>query len=275
MTRATTRAIDLVIPAMQKLILLCARRTAWLSVLLLAALFFAGSPASASTQVFDHTYPLQPGGIFSLANVNGSVRVDGWDRNQVEIRAVKTALHNPADLDRVQISVESDGERMAVSTHYPQGSGVEVTVEYHISVPYRVQLANVDTVNGDVHVRGVSGTGTLDSINGSVEVLDSDGRFNARTTNGDVRLELKRLPQGDPIQLATVNGSVVLSLPAGADAEINVANRNGDFHSDFPLRTLDAYDPRRFRGQLGNGGGDISMSTVNGGIRLVQGHPTV
>ncbi len=275
MIRVTTRAIDSAILVMQKLILFCARPTTWLSVAFLAALFFAALPASASTQVFDHTYPLQPGGIFSLANVNGSVRVDGWDRNQVEIRAVKTALHNPADLDRVQISVESDGEHMAVSTHYPRGSGVEVTVEYHVSVPYHVQLTNVDTVNGDVHVRGVSGTGTLDSINGSVEVLDGDGRFNARTTNGDVRLELKRLPQGDPIQLATVNGSVVLSLPAGADAEINVANRNGDFHSDFPLRTLNAYNPRRFRGQLGSGGGDISMSTVNGGIRLVQGHPTV
>ena len=270
-----TRAIDLASSTPQKSILFRARPATWLSVAFLAALFFAALPVSASTQVFDRTYPLQPGGIFSLANVNGSVRVDGWDRNRVEVRAVKTALHNPADLDRVQISVESDGEHMAVSTHYPQGSGVEVTVEYHVSVPYRVQLAGVDTVNGDVHVRGVSGTGTLDSINGSVEVLDSDGRFSARTTNGDVRLELKRLSQGDPIQLATVNGSVVLSLPAGADAEINVANRNGDFHSDFPLRTLNAYNPRRFRGQLGNGGGDISMSTVNGGIRLVQGHPTV
>ncbi|MGH9781391.1 MAG: DUF4097 family beta strand repeat-containing protein [Candidatus Acidiferrales bacterium] len=241
----------------------------------MAMLVFAALPASASTKIFDQTYPLQPGGMFSLANVNGSVQVDGWDRNQVEVRAVKTALHNSEDLDRVQISVQSDGEHMDVSTHYPEGSGVEVTVEYHIRVPYRVQLANVDTVNGDVHVRGVSGTGTLDSINGSVEVLDSDGRFNARTTNGDVRLELKRLPQGGPIQLATVNGSVVLSLPPDANAEINVANRNGDFHSDFALRTLSAYNPRRFRGQLGDGGGDISMSTVNGGIRLVQGRPTV
>lgn len=275
MIRVTTRPINLTIQPIRKSILSCVRRTASLPVLFLATFVLAALPASASTQVFDHTYPLQSGGIFSLANVNGSIRVDGWDRNQVEVRAVKTALHNAADLDRVQIDVESDGGHIAVSTRYPQGSGVEVTVEYHISVPYRVLLANINTVNGDVHVRGVSGMGTLDSINGSVEVLDSDGRFNARTTNGDVRLELRGLPRGNPIRLATVNGSVVLSLPAGSNAEINVANRNGDFHSDFPLRTLNAYNPRRFRGQLGNGGGDISMSTVNGGIRLVQGRPTV
>lgn len=249
-------------------------RAGWVPFVLLAAFAFAALPACASTQIFDQTYPLRSGGIFTLANVNGSVQVEGWNRNQVEVRAIKTALHNPADLDRVQISVESDGDHLAVSTHYPRGSGVEVTVEYHIRVPYRVQLAGVETVNGDVHVDGVSGAGTLDSINGSVEVLDSDGRFNARTTNGDVRLELSGLPPGDPIQLATVNGSVVLSLPAGAGAEIIVVNRNGDFHSDFPLRTLGAYSSNVFHGRLGNGGGVISMSTVNGGIRLVQGRPT-
>src|SRR5487761_786285 len=254
---------------------ICTCRAAWFSLALAAVFAFAASPASASGRIFDQTYPLQSGGIFSLANINGSVHVDGWDRNAVEVRAVKTALHNPADLDRVQISVQSDGERVAVSTHYPQGSGVEVSVEYHIRVPYRVQLAGVETVNGNVRVDGVSGVGTLNSINGSVEVLDSDGRFNARTTNGDVRLQLKGLPLGPPMHLFTVNGSIVLSLPASAGAEIDVANRNGDFHSEFPLRTLSSYDPRRFRGQLGNGGGEISMSTVNGGIRLVRGRPTV
>lgn len=261
--------------AMREAVGTSTRRAVWFSFVLVATIVFTVLPAFASTRVFDQTYPLQSGGIFSLANVNGSVQVDGWDRNEVEIRAVKTALHNPEDLDRVQISVQSDGEQVSVSTHYPQGSGVEVTVEYHIRVPYRVQLAGVNTVNGNVRVDGVSGVGTLDSINGSVEVLDSDGRFNARTTNGDVRLELKGLPPGDPIHLFTVNGSIVLSLPASAGAEIEVANRNGDFHSDFPLRTVSAYSPRRFRGQLGNGGGEISMSTVNGGIRLVQGRPTV
>ena len=272
MNRAITRMAG---SAMRKAVDICTRRAAWLLFVLAAGFAFAASPASASTRIFDQTYPLQSGGIFSLTNVNGSVHVDGWDRNEVEVRAVKTAIHNPADLDRVQISVQSDGERAAVSTHYPQGTGVEVTVEYHIRVPYRVQLAGVETVNGNVRVDGVSGVGTLNSINGSIEVLDSDGRFNARTTNGDVRLELKGLPAGDPMHLFTVNGSIVLSLPASAGAEIDVANRNGDFHSEFPLRTLSSYDPRRFRGQLGNGGGEISMSTVNGGIRLVRGRPTV
>lgn len=246
----------------------------FLLVLLLFSAF-AAMPACASTEVFDQIYPLAVGGVFALSNTNGTVQVDGWDRNQVEVRAIKTALHDPQDLQRVQIDVETGADSVAVATRYPRGSGVEVTVEYHIHVPYRIQLAALETVNGDVNVRGVSGIGVLNSINGNVEVVDSDGRFSARTTNGDVRLQLRSLPQGDPMELSTVNGSIVLSVPADAGAEIAVANRNGDFRSDFPLRTLGAYNSTLFRGQLGAGGGEISMSTVNGGIRLVQGRPIV
>ncbi|MGB6876847.1 MAG: DUF4097 family beta strand repeat-containing protein [Candidatus Acidiferrales bacterium] len=247
----------------------------WLGLAALAAFFVATLPARASTQVFDQVYPLHSGGVFALANVNGGVQVESWDREQVEVRAIKTALHESDDLDRVHIDVQGDGEQLAVNTRYPQGSGVQVTVEYQIHVPYKLRCAVVQTVNGDVHLRGIAGAGILDSVNGSVEVLDSDGRFSAKTTNGDVRLQLKSLPDGDPVSLTTVNGSVVLSLPERANADVRVVNRNGDFRSDFPLATLGAYDASRFRGRLGSGGGEVFMSTVNGAIRLVDGRPVV
>src|SRR5262249_24119916 len=60
-------------------------------------------PGLATTeQVFEKTYPLQPGGHFALDNVNGSVQVEGWDRQEVEVTAVKTAQNDPRDVDRVQ-----------------------------------------------------------------------------------------------------------------------------------------------------------------------------
>lgn len=230
---------------------------------------------AASTAVFDQTYSLRAGGVFALANVNGAVQVEGWDRQDVEVHALKTALHKGDDLSMVHIDVQSDGNQMAVNTRYPAGSGVQVTVDYEIHVPYKLRWAEVQTVNGDVRVRGIAGAGILGSVNGNVQVLDCEGRFSARTTNGDVRLQMKAMPDGDPVSLTTVNGSVVLSLPEPVNADVRVVNRNGDFHSDFPLATLGAYTSSRFRGKLGRGGGEIFMSTVNGAIRLENGRPTV
>lgn len=246
-----------------------------LAVAAAAILCVAPAGAAPTTKIFERTLPLRAGGALALTNVNGYVRIVGWDREAVEIHAVKTALNNPQDIERVRIDVESDGERAAINTIYPQGNGVAVTVDYQIHVPDRVLLDGIETVNGDVRVARVSGGGELGSVNGSVEVLDSNGRFSAKTTNGDVRLELKSLPEGGPMQLATVNGSVILSLPNGAGAELDVVSRNGDFHSDFPLSSLGAFNPSIFRGRLGNGGGEILLSTVNGAIRLVQGKPVI
>jgi DUF4097 and DUF4098 domain-containing protein YvlB len=144
-----------------------------------------------------------------------------------------------------------------------------------VRVPSRVLLAGVRTVNGSVAVRGVDGSGRLRSVNGNVEVLDSAGRFSARTTNGNLRLELRRLPDGAPMTLETVNGSVVLALPSDAQASLTVRSMNGDFHSDMPVIAQGALSTRAFRGRLGSGGSEISIRTVNGGIRVLLERPSV
>jgi DUF4097 and DUF4098 domain-containing protein YvlB len=130
-------------------------------------------------------------------------------------------------------------------------------------------------VNGSVRVRGVEGSGALRSVNGNVEVYDAAGRFSARTTNGNIRVQLRDLPNGSPMSIETMNGSVVLALPADADAELDVRSLNGDFASDLPLLLKGAEGQREFRGRLGRGGAEVRVRTVNGGIRVVEARPTI
>jgi hypothetical protein len=246
-------------------------------VMLGTALFCTSPAGLAANRTFVKSYPLSSGGSFELENVNGSVRVEGWDRDVVEVRAVKSSVGDARDLDRVQIAVVSQPGQVAVRTLYPEGQGVEVAVEYVIHVPYRVLLGCIDTVNGSVMVRKVNGEGDLRSVNGNVEVLESSGRFSARTTNGDLHVELRELLDGGPVDIQTVNGSVFLGLPSDARADLKVLSMNGDFVSELPV--VSAAGPpsfRAFRARLGGGGGgQISVRTVNGGIRLVREPPKV
>jgi hypothetical protein len=244
--------------------------------LLVTSLLCLAVPGFAGSQIFQQTYPLPSGGSFLLENVNGSVQVDGWERDEVEVRAVKTSQNDPNDMERVKIEVKSEPGQVAVRTRYPNGEGVEVAVDYHIHVPYRVLLGNVETVNGSVLVRGVEGSGALRSVNGNVEVFDSSGRFSAKTTNGNLHLEIRRLLDGGPMNIETVNGSVVLGLPSDARADLNVLSMNGDFYSELPVTsTAGSSTARTFRARLGQGGGPISVRTINGGIRLVLQRPGV
>jgi hypothetical protein len=63
----------------------------------------SAAPCFATSKEFNQTYPLTPGGTFELQNVNGTVDVQTWDRDEVEVRAVKTAKHQETDLSLVSI----------------------------------------------------------------------------------------------------------------------------------------------------------------------------
>jgi hypothetical protein len=43
------------------------------------------------TERFEQTYPLSAKGRVNVSNVNGSITVEAWDRNEVKLEAVKTA----------------------------------------------------------------------------------------------------------------------------------------------------------------------------------------
>ncbi len=256
------------------------RRASWvLLVGFFLVLLAAPSPAFAYYEVFDRSFRLPAGGSFELSNMNGSVEVEGWEREEVHIRAVKYSKTNPSDEARVRIQVESAPDVVSVHTFYPREDGLDVTVEYQVQVPARLLRASIGTVNGNVRVRGIEASGELRTVNGNVELLDGAGHIGARTTNGNVRLELAdfgRPGEGrGPILVETVNGSVVLEVPAGARAELEVRNLNGDFQSELPFVLLSSTGAQEFRARLGRGGSTVRLRTVNGGIRIETARNTV
>src|SRR6266481_969906 len=113
------------------------RRTVSVFSLSILMLVVASAPACLGiTKEFNQTYPLQPGGSFELQNVNGTVDVQGWDRDTIEIHAVKTAKNRESDLELVSIDVDAKPGVVSVATRYPQNEGVEVAVEYTVRVPH-------------------------------------------------------------------------------------------------------------------------------------------
>lgn len=230
----------------------------------------AQSASALPSQTFDRTISLAPGGSLAIENVNGPVTIVGWDRDAVEIHAVKTASSRTfADLLRVRIDVAATPGLVQVNTIDPHEDGVEVAVDYTVRVPRRVLLQEVATVNGTVRVTGVNTEGKLNSVNGDIDVSDSAGGFSARTTNGDIHMEIDRLAAAGPLAVETVNGAIALALPANVAANLDVRALNGDFRSELPVAYLGVYKPRELHGRLGAGGALLQLRTVNGAIRVV------
>ncbi len=227
------------------------------------------TPCFAHRNDFERTYPLQPGGTFELQNVNGTVEVQGWDRPEVEIRATKTAKTSRSDLDRVHIDVNARPDAISVVTQYPQDEGVEVAVDYTIRLPHTARVEHIGTINGTLRISGVDTLRDLHTVNGNIEVYDGGGTVRARTTNGDVYLELARFRSTDEANAETTNGSLQLAVPSDTQAQLEALSLNGEFRTELPMVLESSLVPREVRGKLGNGGGSIRLRTVNGGIRVV------
>jgi hypothetical protein len=241
--------------------------------LILSAAFAV--PCFAISKEFNQTYPLQPGGSFELQNVNGTVDVQGWDRDTIEIRAVKTAKHKESDLELVSIDVDAKPGAVSVSTRYPQNEGVEVAVEYIVRVPHFARVEHLGTVNGTLRISGVEAVEDLRTVNGNIEVYEGGGSVHARTTNGNVHLELLHVQDKNGAVAETTNGSVLLALPADTHADLETRCLNGNFFSELPVAFESTLKPREMHGKLGRGGVPIRLHTVNGGIRLVALRSTV
>jgi hypothetical protein len=238
---------------------------------LLAICSFAVTQCYGVTKEVTKTYPLKADGTFELTNVNGTVHIEVWDKDIVEVRAVKTTQDKESVLDQVSIEVDSKPDALTVSTHYPDEGGVEVAVDYTIRVPRRAHLNHLSTVNGTLSVVESEGLGDLHTVNGNIEVYGGSGPVRAHTTNGDVYLELKRAGDARSATAETTNGSVLLAIPANTRASLEARCRNGSFTSELPVVMMGDEEPRVLHGRIGRGGGiPIHLGTVNGAIRVVE-----
>lgn len=239
------------------------------------------------TESFSKTLPLKAGGRFSLRNTNGFIRVTTWDREEVEISALKTAYRDRDNLDRVEIEIETPGSDVRVDTVYEKFRNLRVKVDYEVKVPEGaildglrstngdIELAGrfadvrAGTTNGDIQVEGAEGRLDLGTTNGGIRGRDLKGSVDADTTNGSIHLDLNEIT-GD-IRAETTNGSIELRLGGSINAEFSARSTNGSITVDFPVTVQGTVSSRhRIQGRIGSGGPSIEVGTTNGSIRILK-----
>lgn len=243
------------------------------SLTIAALVFSSWAAAQDVSEEFHQTYTLSPGGSFALSNINGAVKITGWDRSEVRIDAVKTA-DTRERLDELKIEVEAAADRVAVHTRYPQGSGSRGrnghgSVAYTISIPRSARISKVELVNGALAVEGCTGDMEASTVNGEIQASGPGGNVNLSSVNGRIEAVMSRLDPARSVDLRTVNGEVRLVLPGNPSANLKASSVNGEITNDFGLAMVKGrFVGRSMEGQVGGGGASIQLKTVNGKINV-------
>ncbi|MDT7542247.1 MAG: hypothetical protein QOE33_2151 [Acidobacteriota bacterium] len=226
---------------------------------------------------FHQTYALARDGRVSLKNINGPARISVWDRDEVKVDAVKHARSRER-LEEATIEVETTGDSVSVHTHYPtqelrwerDSRDNPASVEYTLTIPRTSRVDSVELINGGLEVEGLAGPIKATCINGRLRARNLAGEARLSTINGPLEAEFESFAEGKAITLNSVNGSVDLFVPTGANASVKADTVHGTITNDFNMAVKRGeWIGESLEGQLGGGGTSrVKLSNVNGSIRI-------
>ena len=246
-------------------------RVAGASVAALFALALAIPVHAEVKEEFHKTVALNADGRVSLDNVNGSVEITGWNRNEVQIDAVKSAS-DQQKLDDMTIEVKGSGNSVEIETKFAKKvNNNPGGVSYTLHVPQNARIDKINLVNGSMTVQKLTGEINANLVNGKVQASDLTGSADLATVNGTIEANYSSLTSVREIKLKSVNGTIDLRLPQSPNADIQASTVNGGISTEFPLQVKGKWVGKSLSGTLGSGGVHIELSNVNGSIRVGPG----
>ncbi|WPP49314.1 DUF4097 family beta strand repeat-containing protein [Catalinimonas niigatensis] len=193
--------------------------------------------------------------LLILKNISGSVEIEGYDGNTVELEAIQVlkgkdqeALEHAKEEVRLVTRVEGD-----IILIYPEDPDVKAELRgrrfhYHVNhhdpdyhshydfklrVPRNISLQASTVNDGNVTVRNVEGKDIqLHNVNGDVTAEQISGLTEANTVNGEIEVSYTQKPTVDA-EFHTINGDINVICPANLNADVRFKSMNGDLYTNY------------------------------------------
>ena len=151
-------------------------RNSWLAAAILAAI---AAPAIAQQQITKRANVAADVTI-EVSNVQGSVRITAWDKNEVELVA-------QLESDKDELEFEATPRKVSIEVDRPNSryGRDQEDANLTLRVPQGARLI-VDTVSADITVAGVRGEQDLESVSGTVGTEAYDAPVKTSAVSGDV-----------------------------------------------------------------------------------------
>jgi predicted small lipoprotein YifL len=223
---------------------------------------------------FRQSYTLAPGAAVRVSGMNGSVNVETTQGGAAEVYVLRTA-RSRSDLDYHKVIVEQTGAGLVVRGENNRdadggwrGENRQVRQRVWLKIPRNVDFT-ASGINGTASVGELDGPVKLSGINGRVTVAQARGYIDISGINGAVSMLVAQVSERG-IRVSGINGSVVLRFDGALNADLAVNGVNGSVNADMPNVTMQGRVTRTsFNAKIGAGGSPISVSGVNGSVKLL------
>jgi len=240
--------------------------------------------------------------VLSIYNIDGPVIVEGYSGNKIlmEIDKLMTADDNQvleAGKKEFRLGFDQSSDTVIAYIAAPYDSrphrnrdrGYDRDIEYRTKLTYNIKVPfgtnlDISTINdGDISIKGVTGSLHINNINGSISINGAKGTTKAHTINGAVTVSYSGTPAG-ACSYYTINGEINVTYPADLSADLQFKSMNGEFFTDFPsVEVLPAKVTKNQENRngatiyklnkiteirIGTGGNSLKFETLNGNIYI-------
>ncbi|MRX28669.1 DUF4097 family beta strand repeat-containing protein [Kangiella sp. HZ709] len=245
------------------------------SVLALAATTLSFGVFADVEREFSETYNFSSNGTVRVENINGNIKLEGWDRDQIQLEYTASA-DDKDDLERIEVEIDASSSHFSVDVEFKKKSswfggwnGSSGEVEFRLKVPHEVVLKMIDSVNGNVAISDVYGDIKAETVNGKVKIENAGSDVSVDTVNGDVKIVMQQFKGDQRIKSESVNGDIEVYLPENEGFRLDAETLNGDLSNDFGIEVEEGkYVGADMEGRYKSGNARLLFDTVNGDIEV-------
>lgn len=250
------------------------------SLSLVASMAFTASLLATASMAADRpvnlTKPFASDGSVSIENVAGSIRVNGWEKNEIKVVGTLgegvedlgfTVAGNKATIEvKLKRGLKHHNGDADLQISVPRGVALSVeTVSADIDVAAVERSVDVESVSGTITLTGRARDVKVESVSGNVTVKGALARVNAESVSGTVRLE----GISGEIDAETVSGSIEVSGSEISNASCESVSGNISFTGGLSREGRYSFDS--FSGSVtlqlpDDTDADVSMSTFSGRV---------
>jgi len=226
-------------------------------------------------ETIEKSFDVNEHATLRLANVDGAVDIQGWDRNEIKITAFISAK-TQEDRDRINIEFDQGSNGVSVETEYEKQSSWNNNhsgkVDYTVRVPFGASLTAIELVNGSLVIDKVQGEIKADTVNGSIKIQGLADDIELSSVNGSIKATYYKIDKDiNNIELSTVNGSIKLFMPDDLNATIDAETMHGSIKTAYGLSSdKKMFSGRILSGSVGSGDININLESVNGSIKVMK-----
>jgi hypothetical protein len=263
--------------------------------LILFAIFlstFAFSAVAQTTTLIKRTtyktdkFDFGVGGTLSVAGApNGSIRIEGWSKNEIEISAeIELYAQTEADLNELSkvtgFALEESMGRtgiISVGTHdkkYLKNASKKFPKAL-IGLPFKIDYV-IDGGKGDLYIAGVEGTMKINFLDTNATLNLVGGGVLATFGGGTVDVSVPtRSWRGRFADIQLASGTMNVSLPPSINAELNASIlRTGKIDNTYadlkPKTRKDAFTDKLIAAKSGAGGVPLKFTVGDGTLNIFQ-----